>query len=91
MIVSIDCTVVYVHLRNLDIIAQDYQTYGPEVIDELRNIVEVWDQPWTTLTVFRKYEKVKYAQDQWKPHFLSLDITLGHLPRLNVLNLDFST
>jgi len=80
-------TVVYVHLQNLDIIAQDRQTYGPEVIDDLRKNVEVWDQQWTTLTVFREDGKVRYTQDHWKPHFLPLDTASGHLPRLNVLDL----
>src|SRR5450432_3792080 len=81
-------TVVYVHLQNLDIIAQDHQTYGPEVIKDLRNIVEVWDQQWTTLTVFREDGKVQYIQDQWKPHFLPLAAALCRFPRLNVLDLD---
>jgi len=81
-------TVVYVHLQNLDIIAQDHQTYGPGVIKDLRSNVEVWDQQWTTLTVFRKDGKVQYAQDQWKPHFLPPNATSGDLPRLNILDLE---
>ena len=81
-------TVVYVHLQTLDIIAQDRRTYGPEVIKDLRNNVEVWDQQWTTLTVFREDRKAQYTQDQWKPHFLPPDAALGNLPRLNVLDLE---
>ncbi len=50
--------------------------------------MEVWDQQWTTLTVFREDRKVQYAQDQWKPHFLLLSAALGDLPRLNVLDLE---
>ncbi len=82
-------TVVYVHLQNLDIIAQDRQTYGPEVIKDLRSNVEVWDQQWTTLTVFREDGKVRYMQDRWKPHFLLLDAAASSdLPRLNFLDLE---
>jgi hypothetical protein len=81
-------TVVYVHLQNLDIIAQDCQTYGPGLVDELKNKVEVWDQQWTTLTVFGEDGKVQYTQDQWKPHFLQLDATSRDLSRLNVLDLE---
>jgi hypothetical protein len=55
---------------------------------ELRNKVEVWDQQWTTLTVFREDGKVQYTQDQWKPHFLRLDATSRDLSRLNVLDLE---
>jgi hypothetical protein len=81
-------TVVYVHLQTLDIIPQDHQTYGPGLIKDLRSNVEVWDQQWTTLTVFREDGKVRYAQDQWKPHFLPPNAASGDLPRLNVLNLE---
>lgn len=80
-------TVVYVYLQDLDIIAADRQTYGPSVIDDLRAIVEVWDWDWTTLTVFREGEKVRYDQDKWKPHFLSIDAARIDLPRLNILDL----
>lgn len=34
-------TVVYVHLQDLDIIAQDRQTYGPELIQDLRDKVNI--------------------------------------------------
>jgi len=81
-------TVVYVHLQNLDIIAQDRQTYGPEVINDLRSSVEVWDQQWTTLSVFRQDGRVQYKQDEWKSHFLHPDAASGGLPRLNVLDLE---
>jgi hypothetical protein len=57
------------------------------VINDLRNNVEVWDHQWTTLTVFGEDGKVQYVQDQWKPHFLHLDAAPGHLPRVNVLDL----
>ncbi|TAQ85620.1 hypothetical protein B7494_g6074 [Chlorociboria aeruginascens] len=80
-------TVIYVHLQNLDIIAQDRQTYGPEVIQDLRSNVEVWDQQWTTLSVFRQDGRVQYTQDEWKPHSLPPDAASGNLPRLNVLDL----
>ncbi len=80
-------TVIYVHLQDLDIIAPDRQTYGPEVINDLRNSVEIWDQQWTTLTVFRENGKVQYTQDDWKPHFLSPDAALGNFPRKNVLDI----
>jgi hypothetical protein len=56
-------TVVYVYLQDLDIIAQDRQTYGPDVIQDLRSQVDVWDQQWTTLTVFRDGDKVQCSQD----------------------------
>lgn len=81
-------TVVYVHLQNLVVIAQDHQTYGPGLIDDLRNNVEVWDQQWTTLTVFREDGKIQYTRDQFKPHFLPSDAALSHFPRLNVLDLE---
>ena len=84
---ELSSTVVYVHLQDLDIIAQDHQTYGPSVINDLKGIVEVWDHQWTTLTVFREDGKVQYAQDQWKPHFLPLDTASRRFPRLNVLGL----
>lgn len=81
-------TVVYVYLKHLDILAPDRQTYGPDVIQDLRNKVDDWDQKWTTLTVFRDGDKIRSSQDQWKPHFLPQDATSDTLPRLNVLSLD---
>lgn len=81
-------SVVYVYLQDLDIIAEDRQTYGPDVIQDLRDKVDVWDQQWTTLTVFRDGGKVQYKQDQWEPHFLPKGVASGALPRLNVLTLD---
>lgn len=80
--------VVYVHLQDLDIIAPDHQTYGPEPIQNLRSEVDVWDEQWITLTVFRDSGEVQYKQDQWKPHCLPPDAALDTLPRLNVLGLD---
>jgi hypothetical protein len=80
-------SVIYVHLRNLDIVAEDCQTYGPDLIKELRSKVKDWDGPWTTLTVFREDGKVQSAEDQWKPHSLPLSAISRELPRLNVLDL----
>jgi RIO1 family len=81
-------TVAYVHLQDLDILAEDRQTYGPSVIRDLRSIIDVWTQPWTTLTVFRKNGKIQSIQDGWKPHFLYPEVRLTNLPRLNVLDLE---
>lgn len=81
-------TVIYVYLQDLDIIAQDRQTYGPDVIQDLRDKVDVWDQQWTTLTVFRDGGRIQYRQDQWEPHYLPKEVASGTLPRLNFLNLD---
>lgn len=68
---ELSSTVIYVHLKNLDIIAQDRQTYGPDVIKDLQSIVKVWSQQWTTLSVFRQEGgTVQYTQDKWQPHFL---------------------
>jgi hypothetical protein len=80
-------TVVYVHVQDLDIIPRDRQTYGPDVIKELRKSVEVWNQRWTTLTVFQQCGKIQCLQDDWKPHFLPPDATSDDIPRLNVLDM----
>lgn len=80
--------VIYVYLQDLDIIAEDRQTYGPELVHDLNEKVDVWDQQWTTLTVFRDDGKVRYFQDHWRPHSLHPDVALGTLPRLNFLDLE---
>jgi hypothetical protein len=80
-------TVIYAHVQDLDIIPQDCQTYGPDVIRELRKSVEVWNQQWTTLTVFKRDGKVRCLQDHWEPHFLSPAVISDDIPRLNVLDL----
>jgi RIO1 family len=78
--------VVYVHLQALDIIAEN--TYGPAVIKGLRNIVDIWDGQWITLTVFREGGKIYYTRDQWKPHSLPAEAASGDLPRLNFVDLE---
>jgi len=86
---ELSSTVIYVHLKNLDIIAQERQTYGPDVIKDLQSIVEVWDQQWTTLSVFRQEGgTVQYAQDEWQPHFLPLEFAINNLTRLNFVDLE---
>jgi len=81
-------TVIYVHVGDLSIIPQDCQTYGPDVIRELGKIMEVWNQQWTTLTVFRRDSKIQWLQDDWKPHFVPPRIVLKDVPRVNVLDLE---
>jgi hypothetical protein len=81
-------TVIYGHLKSLNVIAQDHRTYGPDIIKELRKNMERWDQEWTTLTVFREDGDAHGMRDQWEPHFLRPDIPLGNFPRLNILDLD---
>jgi len=80
--------VVYVHLKTLDIVAEDRRTYGLGLIRDLRNSVDVWDREWTTLTIFREDSEIRCLQDQWKPHFFPSDVTPTDLPRLNVLALE---
>ncbi|KAF2802116.1 uncharacterized protein BDZ99DRAFT_402048 [Mytilinidion resinicola] len=81
-------TVIYVHVRDLGIIPQDCQTYGPDVIKELGKAVEVWNQQWTTLTVFRRDGKIQWLQDDWKPHSLPPHVVLKDVPCVNVLDLN---
>lgn len=81
-------TVVYVHLQDLDIIAQDRQTYGPSLIEELRKAVEPWEQHWTALDVFKEDGKFRYRTGQWKPHYLPSDTTTIDLPHRNIRDLE---
>ncbi len=80
-------TVVYVHVQDLAIIPQDRQTYGPDVIKVLKGKVDVWNQHWTTLTVFERDSKIECLQDNWVPHFLPSAVLSREVPRVNVLDL----
>jgi hypothetical protein len=83
-----ESTVVYVHVQDLSIIPQDDQTYGPNVIRALKKSVVVWNQHWTTLTVFQQDGKVQFQQDKWKPHSLTSNIISQYIPRVDVLKLE---
>lgn len=80
-------TVVYVHVQDLAIIPEDKQTYGPDVIKVLKGKVDVWNQHWTTLTVFQRDSKILCLQDSWVPHFLPSTVISRNVPRVNVLDL----
>jgi hypothetical protein len=80
-------TIVYVHLQNLDILDGDNRYWGPGIIRGLSRVVDVWNRPWTTLSVFRNNGKIQWTDDDWNPHSLPLDTPLRGLPRHNVLDL----
>lgn len=67
-------TVVYVHLRTLNILPYNSLTYGPDLVKEFRRNVPNWDEAWTTLTVSRGKGGVKAVRDEWAPHFLAADV-----------------
>ncbi|OBT50024.1 hypothetical protein VE04_10165 [Pseudogymnoascus sp. 24MN13] len=83
-------TVIYVHLRTLDILPADSLTYGPDLVKEFRLNVPNWnDESWTTLTVSREEGgEVKAVRDEWAPHFLTADAITRELPRINVLGVE---
>jgi hypothetical protein len=82
-------TIVYVHVKNLDIIPQQCQTYGPDVINVLEKNVGGWDQQWTTLEVCSDANgEIVGLPNTWQPHSLPPQLTVDDLPHLNVLGLE---
>ena len=79
-------TVVYVHLQDLCIISEDRRTFGPSLIEELRAMVDIWDQSWITLDIYISDGKVHYRSNAWEPSSLHISDT-DDTPRVNVLDL----
>lgn len=78
--------IVYVHLKQLDMIPEGSQTYGPDVIRELSKLKE-WFSQWETLVIFQSESCVHVDQDTFKPHSLPPQHILGSYPHFNVLDL----
>lgn len=84
-----DRTVIYVDLQALDIVKPDNRTWGPGLLKDLRRNVDIWDHPWTTLTILRRDGEIRCLQDQWTPHFLPPGVNLvSNVPRLNFVDLE---
>lgn len=80
-------TIVYVHVQTPSVPLISLHSHGPDVITELRRLVSIWDQEWTTLTIFLDAEgNVKYTKDEWRPHYLP--ILEREKERVNILDLE---
>ena len=79
-------TVVYVHLQDLCVISEDRRTFGPSLIKDLRAVIDIWDENWTTLDIYTSDGKVHYHPNAWKPSSLHISDT-DDTRRVNVLDL----
>lgn len=78
--------VLYVDLKRLDIIPEDWNTYGPRVIRELSKL-EGWQDDWKTLTIHPCGSGVRVEQDAFKPHGLTPPRIVGNYPYFDILEL----
>lgn len=78
--------VVYVHLKNIDMIPKWSQSYGPGVIKELSKL-KSWSDPWETLVISRNESHVLMEQNVFKAHSLPPEQILGVYPQVNLLDL----
>lgn len=80
--------VVYVVLKDLDIIAEESQTYGPEVIRELSKIDD-WYKSWRTLVVYKDDTGIQSQADVFEPHGLSEQQIVGDYEFVGIHELRF--
>ncbi|PYH90238.1 hypothetical protein BO71DRAFT_402374 [Aspergillus ellipticus CBS 707.79] len=78
--------IIYVTLKALDIIPEESQTYGPDVIRQLSKL-ENWNKEWVTLTVDRDQNGgIQSNCDAYKVHGLRAEQVLGDYPRINIFD-----
>lgn len=77
--------VVYVVVEDLSIIPDEYQTCGPDVIQELSRLKE-WHTSWSTLIVSRDDDgSIQCQRDALKPHALSEHDIVGSYKLVDIL------
>lgn len=81
--------VAYVHVTNSDALPEgdNNRYYSWLVLRNLRKIIDVWEQPWTTLTLHREGISTWWEVDQWEPYCLPDDFAYLDLPRVELLRL----
>lgn len=78
--------VVYAVRKDLDIIPEESQTYGPEVIRELSKLKE-WYITWNALTIYKDETGIQCQRDTFEPHALPEPQILGDYEFSYVLEL----
>lgn len=78
--------VVYVTVKDLDIIPEESRTYGPDVIRELSKLRE-WYDTWETLTVYKDESGIRSEPDLFRPHALQKKHILGDYEIVNIFDL----
>ncbi|KAE8348503.1 hypothetical protein BDV28DRAFT_164343 [Aspergillus coremiiformis] len=80
--------VVYVTVKDLDIIPEELRTHGPSVISELSKLSEWDDNTWETLTVSKDESGIRTKCDSFKPHALQEQEIPGTYERINIFDLE---
>lgn len=78
--------VVYVTVKDLDIIPEESRTYGPDVIRELSKLRE-WYDTWETLTVYKDESGIRSERDLFRPHALQKKYIFGDYELVNIFDL----
>ncbi|EQL02324.1 hypothetical protein G6O67_003425 [Ophiocordyceps sinensis] len=81
-----DKRIVYIIVLDPNIIPYDKRTYGPSAIEELSKL-EVWNDPWTTLTVNSDSYGIFCHKDSMEPHAAPKESLLQDYPRCDLSNL----
>ncbi|OJJ66920.1 hypothetical protein ASPBRDRAFT_48449 [Aspergillus brasiliensis CBS 101740] len=83
--------VVYVTLKDLDIVPEESRTYGPDVIRELSKLREWYDETWETLTVYKDENGggIRSERDLFPPHALQKQQIPGDYELVNIFDLQF--
>lgn len=81
--------VAYVHVANSDVLPEgDNERYYPQfVLRNLRKIIDVWNEPWTTLTLDKKGDETWWEVDQWEPYCLPDDFSYLDLPHVELIRI----
>ncbi|KAF9887791.1 hypothetical protein FE257_009597 [Aspergillus nanangensis] len=78
--------VLCVHLKDLDLIPDESQTYGPEVIQHLSKLKN-WHSRWNTLTVSKNETETRSEQDLFQPQALPKHHIFGDYGLSDILEL----
>ncbi|KAJ4525083.1 hypothetical protein HRR83_000745 [Exophiala dermatitidis] len=83
--------VIYVHVANIDLLPEESQTSGFELIRDLSRF-SGWDDSWDTLTISKDGDTdVQCVPNAFKLHAIPQSIACGPYPLFNILDLQVLT